>query len=525
MKQLRIHAVPLADDDGGRKYAFTLDNLTKGVARANQALAHADVELVFDPKWDWQPRNDTTLNNEDNSGANWWVYGNQIASRYPGKIVIFFRHGKGPTPVGWGHAYPPNTGQTVPSIVPLPTDDVRYVSLPNSRNWDTPDNGNFIAHEVGHYLGLFHTHPGWGTSNLYPSTANTAAKAEQALVDFAAANGGAPGAFNGDLLSDTNPDCCRNIYDLRGLSHTSSGPASITIKGTVGGKNVSFTLTPPRDNLMSYFFWGAPQTLTSQQKAVVQKTLLSDRRRILIEPPCFPDFHGVPNERFQVCFDYWRNRGLEPPTLSCTATHISGSFQPGPRMPVWILQTSAAYQQRFDQYFAQNMRPARVTVAETGAGARYTGIWRTLEAAFHANHRMTIADFDAEWHAKRKAGWLNTDLYIYRDGGQLLAAAIWVQKKWDDYATYYGMTADEYVQRRRDFGDKGLAVTTFCAYVDGGQSRYSAIWEKVAGSWPHWFNMSSDGYQQKYNQYAGQGYRLHQIQAYGNLYSAIWTKP
>ncbi len=85
MQQLRIHAIPLADDDGGRKFTFSLDNLTKGVARANQALAHADVELVFDPTWDWQPRNDTKLNNEDNSGSNWWVYGNQIASRYPGQ--------------------------------------------------------------------------------------------------------------------------------------------------------------------------------------------------------------------------------------------------------------------------------------------------------------------------------------------------------------------------------------------------------------------------------------------------------
>ena len=270
MQKLRIHAIPLADDDGKRKYTFTLDNLAKGVARANQALADGDVELVFDPKWDWQPRNDTQLNNLDNSGSNWWVYGNQIAARYPGKIVIFFRHGKGSSPVGWGHAYPPNTGQTVPAIVPLPTDDVKYVALPNARNWDTADNGNFIAHEVGHYLGLFHTHPGWGTGNLYPSSADTAAKAEQALVDFAAANGGAPGAFNGDLLSDTNPDCCRNIYDLRGLSHTSSGPASITIKGKSGGKDVQFTLTPPRDNLMSYFFWGAPQILTAQQKAIVQ---------------------------------------------------------------------------------------------------------------------------------------------------------------------------------------------------------------------------------------------------------------
>jgi polyglycine hydrolase-like protein len=87
------------------------------------------------------------------------------------------------------------------------------------------------------------------------------------------------------------------------------------------------------------------------------------------------------------------------------------------------------------------------------------------------------------------------------------------------------MSADEYVQRRHDFGQKGLAVTSFCAYVDGGQWRYCAIWENVPGSWPHWFNMSSDDYQQKYNLHAGQGYRLHQIQAYGNRYSAIWTKP
>ena len=36
MKQLRIHASPPADD-GWRKYTFTLENFTKGVARANQA--------------------------------------------------------------------------------------------------------------------------------------------------------------------------------------------------------------------------------------------------------------------------------------------------------------------------------------------------------------------------------------------------------------------------------------------------------------------------------------------------------
>jgi hypothetical protein len=50
VQQLRIQAIPLADDDG------------KGVIRANQALAHAGVELAFEPKWEWTPRDDTKLN-------------------------------------------------------------------------------------------------------------------------------------------------------------------------------------------------------------------------------------------------------------------------------------------------------------------------------------------------------------------------------------------------------------------------------------------------------------------------------
>jgi hypothetical protein len=68
-------------------------------------------------------------------------------------------------------------------------------------------------------------------------------------------------------------------------------------------------------------------------------------------------------------------------------------------MPVWIMLASADYQPRFDLYFAQNMRPGRVTVADTGSGPLHTGIWPTIAAAFHVNHRLPIADFDAEWNS------------------------------------------------------------------------------------------------------------------------------
>jgi hypothetical protein len=528
-RRLRVHAIPLADDDGKRKYTFTAANLGKGIARANEVLKQASIELEFDPSHDWDPRNDTALNNLANGSGNWWVRGNEVAARIPGKIVIFFRHGAGSSPVGWGHAYPPDTGQSVPPSVTLPTANVNYVALPNSRNWDTPDNGNFIAHEVSHYLGLFHTHPGWGTSTIYSGTVTTAADAERRVVEYVAANGGTVGALDGDRLSATSPDCCRNLYDLRNLSHTSSGPASVSVSGTVGGKAYSFTLTPPRDNVMSYFFWGAPQHLTPAQAQVIHSTLAHDRRRILIEPPCSPDFHGLDASRFQLCFDYWVNRGLWPHTLSANGlgakTIMAGSFQPGSNRPVRHLVSDAAYQQAFEQLRGQGFRPGRVTATTASGGVRYTAIWTPVDGQFEARHGLTLPQFDAMWHDLRQQGFLHVDLNVYATSAGVRAAAVWVKKPFQDYACYYGMTGPVYNQRFKDFWKLGLRVTCFCAYRDGSSYRFAAIWEKLPGAWGHWFGLSAAEYQAKYDEMAKTGHRLHQVQSYGQWYSGIWTKP
>ncbi len=525
-RKLRVHAIPLSDDDGKRAYTFTADNLAKGLARANLALAGAGIELVFDASKDWHPRKSTVLNNLQNGGSKWWVEGNKVADRLPGKIVIFFRHGVGSTPVGWGHAYPPNTGQTVPSSVSLPTDNVNYVAMPNALDWDTPDRGNFLAHEVGHYLGLFHTHPGWGTSEIYKGNADTAAKAEQRVIEFAAANGGTVSAFNGDLLSDTNPDCCRDLYSQRGLSHTSAGPASVSVSGKVGNKSYSFTLTPPRDNVMSYFFWGAPQRLTASQAQTIHQTLQHEHRRVLIEPPCNPDFHNLDYAKWQRCFDYWNLKDLSPSTLSVnrvgSKTLISGSFQPGPSDPVWTLMTGAKYQERFDEYAAKSYRPDRVIATQTASGVRYSAIWKKAEAAFEASHGMTPASFEKRWAELHANGWLHTDLFLYKAGSKLLVSSTWVKSGSAGNACYFDMTADAYQKRFDDFWKKGLRVTTFSAYPHGSGYRYAAIWQKQPGRWGHWFGLTSSQYQAKYDEMAKAGLKLHQVQAYGTRFSGIW---
>lgn len=532
--RLRVHAIPLSDDDGGRAYSITVADLTALISTANTRLAALGVELVFDPTCDWAPLPRTSLNSLVNTTPNFWVEPNQVASRIPGKIVMFFRFGNHPTkPTGNGFAYPPATGHPVPSSAPLPTDDVQFVAFPSTKAGIEQNDGNFFAHEVGHYLGLFHTFPGWGTETVYPPKPGspppplTSADAEQRLVSYIQANGGTEAALDGDLLGDTAPDCGAVPYDAAGWAHGAADRTTVTFEQSTGSAPYDFTFTPPRDNAMSYFTPGRAQTFTAQQRQRVQETLQHDRRRRLSEWPCPPDFHDLEVTRFQGCFDYWVHRCRWPHTLGATFTGgqvlMAGSFQPGPDRPVRHLMTSAQYQSSFEQFRELGFRPARVVGTPTPGGPRYTAIWTPIDGDFEARHVLPLDEYEHLWHDFRTQGWLQVDLSIYATTDGPRAASVWVQRPFDDYASYFGMTASEYQQRFEDLWERGLRVTTFSAYRDGDDDRYAAIWERVPGRWGHWFGLTSSEYQQKYDEMAAAGLRLHQVQLYGATFSGIWT--
>ena len=78
--------------------------------------------------------------------ANWIQtkqLGNQIAAKYPGRIVIFFRYGKGSGSNGSGFSWWDYDFVVMPS-----TDIIEHCGGMNPY---------FLAHEMGHYLGLPHT--------------------------------------------------------------------------------------------------------------------------------------------------------------------------------------------------------------------------------------------------------------------------------------------------------------------------------------------------------------------------------
>ena len=261
---IHIHAIPLSDDDGKRANSVTKEDFQVAVEKVNDIFKPADVRFAFDSSNDWKPRKSTALNSLDNSEkGKWWEEGNKIAAQHKGRLVVFLRFGapnKKGTPAGNWFAYPPNTGQTIPTRATLLTDNVDFVTITNQIGKFGSNAGFVLAHEIGHYVGLFHTHPGWGD----PSAPKGEQKGPQPgnVVKIVEEEGAA--GLNGDLLSDTAPDPGKIFYQEKVSTDVCGGPATFKISGV--------TFKPDRSNLMSYFRC-PPVTMSPKQVAVIRQTL------------------------------------------------------------------------------------------------------------------------------------------------------------------------------------------------------------------------------------------------------------
>ena len=285
VNELRLQAILLLDDPA-RSNCTTADPCTTAsdvasfVLLANLAFAPAKLHFIFDPRLDFAEVVNPDLNNNlsaNNSGGNWSA-ANTIAAGFPGKIVVFLRK-----TAFSNFAYPPDTGQRVPFDAPFP---ITFAGVhPNfvahdGRQIVAQANARSFAHELGHFVGLYHPHLTWG--NFYPGvapadgcpradgTACTPAELDQAISNLQNARG--PGALDGDLLADTPEDPGPLLWRTNGLDPTQV--AAVRVNGV--------TYAPDRQNLMSDF---GGFNLTPGQIGVVQDSVCDPGRSALVSAP------------------------------------------------------------------------------------------------------------------------------------------------------------------------------------------------------------------------------------------------
>jgi hypothetical protein len=190
--------------------------------------------------------------------------------------------------------------------------------------------------------------------------------------------------------------------------------------------------------------------------------------------------------------------------------------------------TPAGYQSTFNDLTAQGYRPIQVSGYTNNGAERYAALFtKTPAGAWVAKHGLTSSEFQSYFNWLGSLGYRLTWISGYEVAGNERYAAIWEQKTGGAWYAFYGMTSAGYQQTFNTYAQQGYRLTHLNAYTIGGASRYAAIFEQQAGpAWVAKHGLTSAEFQQEFQNLTSQGYRPRQISGHNvggtDYYAAIF---
>jgi CubicO group peptidase (beta-lactamase class C family) len=249
--------------------------------------------------------------------------------------------------------------------------------------------------------------------------------------------------------------------------------------------------------------------------------------------------HNMTGQQYQETFNNLvLNEGMELVDVSGygpTGNLYAALWVKNANPPAWEAHhgiTADQYQTIFNQLTAQGFGVSLVDGYDAGGQPHFAAIFQKGETApWVARHGMSSADYQSAFDQYVKQGYTLDWVSGYSQGGQAFYAAIWRKitgaPAWQ---AKHGMTGVEYQQYFNQATAQGYTLDLICGYGVGNQAYYAAIFRKIPNP-PAWIShngMTSDLYQQTFNQLVGQGYRLTQVCGYTvagqNQFAAIWSK-
>jgi CubicO group peptidase (beta-lactamase class C family) len=247
--------------------------------------------------------------------------------------------------------------------------------------------------------------------------------------------------------------------------------------------------------------------------------------------------HNLSAADFQREFDSLKGQGFLPIDANGTSNggveRFSGVWEQstGPATEVRHGITGAAHQQLFATLPNQGFRPIAVSGHDAAGGARFTSIWQKVPGPeLSARHGLTGAQWQEQVNTLPAQGFRPVDLCGYTNGGQVNFASIWERATAPEWVARHGLTAGEYQQQFEHWATHGLVLHRVSGYIDGGQTRYAALWSRVpALTWQGRHGLDAAGHQREFDALVQRGYRLVKVNGYPEAgaihYASIWHKP
>ncbi|KAL4867565.1 hypothetical protein BDV12DRAFT_119241 [Aspergillus spectabilis] len=192
--------------------------------------------------------------------------------------------------------------------------------------------------------------------------------------------------------------------------------------------------------------------------------------------------------------------------------------------------TGAEYQQTFDHYVSLGYALNSVSGYERDGVANYAAIFeKTNRGAWSARHGLTSSSYataDAEFTEK---GYHLSQVNGYTVNGVPRFAAIWEPVVSNRRIAHIDLTGDAMQEVFDQYKEQGYKPIHVSGYEVNGARRYAAIYELITEdnlAWWSWAHMTSSRYQERFDGYLEDGYRLTDVSGYsvdGNVYfNAVW---
>ena len=157
------------------------------------------------------------------------------------------------------------------------------------------------------------------------------------------------------------------------------------------------------------------------------------------------------------------------------------------------------------------------------------GIIQAQLNPLEVRYRLTANQFQAEFDGLFQRGYRLNYFSAYIIGNESRYAAIWELKPSSFWVARSNLTSPEYQDAFNVYVNEGYRLVLVNGYTVEGQDRYVAIWDKSpSGPWIARHGLTSNGFQAQFNSSLQEGYRLRHVSGYTVSdqvrYAAIWEK-
>lgn len=245
--------------------------------------------------------------------------------------------------------------------------------------------------------------------------------------------------------------------------------------------------------------------------------------------------HGLSLQAFQKVFDNLTPKGYVPYEIDAINNNgqvlFSGVWRQEEGV-VWearVNLTEKEYQNKFNELTPKGYVPYSITVYKDDYNnTKYGAIWKKEPGiTFVAKHNLTEKEYKYQFKKLTKAGFIPYSMSVYFEDNVIKFAAAWRKEPNVTFVTKKHLSEAKYQRTFDKLTSKGFVPIEIAAYQRNGKYNFAAVWIKQTGTtWEARHNMTSESYQNTFDDLNSKGYSPYIISTYLNEgtvnYAVAW---